>query len=433
MSEESKILDLKSVEAIRDWVKDNFVTKTELLKLGLTSQLYVTFDEDFVGQTYSIVGGDKTYSGVVPENKEVIVLVNAPNTAYTVTCPNDEGTECTCKIQVGSQNGRYAGKLECFKAYLHVQAEAGAAVTATVGDYSYTGTAGEDGYCTLTVKRKGTYSVIAKLGTKSSDAATADVSESSTTVEVVCGELKMKIVNWSDGSDEEVAAMIDAAHAGTIDLQTDMGWKVGDTRTIHVEPFEGDQSHGNEDLDIVISSFEDYENCGCKMQFDFKRCCRNSERMYQYNDSDGGYRTTYAFLTTLPNMVSALPEWLSNRLIEFSVKAYSRTNGNAVETIENIKLGLRSEIEVFGTATLSAPGEGEQIEYYKNEENRVKSQQVWNRNSMEYKLDEEADWWLRSPAFNDGRMYCYVYSHEPTECSKGYAPNSNGIAPFGCL
>ena len=303
MSEESKILDLKSVEAIRDWVKDNFVTKNELLKLGLTSQLYVTFDEDFVGQTYSIVGGDKTYSGTVSESKEVIVLVNAPNTAYTVTCPNDEGTECTCKIQVGSQNGRYAGKLECFKAYLHVQVEAGAAVTATVGDYSYTGTAGEDGYCTLTVKRVGTYSVTAKLGIRVSDAVTAEVSESGATVEADCGEMKKKVISWANGTDEEVAAAIDAAHAGEIDLQTDMGWKVGDARTIQMSAWKNgplgtiDAASTN----IVIASFDDYNSCDCKLQFDFAKILAYS-RISIFDAVTNGFKSTEMFKVTLPNV-----------------------------------------------------------------------------------------------------------------------------------
>lgn len=427
MSEERKILDLSAAEAIRDWVKDNFITKNDLLNLGLVSQLYVTFDEDFVGQTYSIVGGDKTYSGVVPENGEVLLLVNTPNTAYIVTCPNDEGTECTCEIQVGSQNGRYAGKLACFEAYLHVQAEAGATVTATVGDYSYTGTAGEDGYCTLTVKRKGTYSVTAKLGIRASDAVTADVSESGATVEVACGELKTKIVNWSDGSDEEVAAMIDAAHAGEIDLQTDMGWKVGDTRTIHIDAFTGggDVSHEEQDIDIVISSFENYEGCGCKMQFDFKQALARGHKMNSSATNAGGYKASEMYTATLPALVEAVPEWLKERLVEFSVKASVGNQSSTIETITGNKLALRSEIEIFGFTSTSEDGEGTQIEYYKTAKNRKKT---WGKDGS------AAYWSERSPNKEYSTHFCLVDSYGYAYTGNGgYASNSYGIAPFGCL
>ena len=45
------------------------------------------------------------------------------------------------------------------------------------------------------------------------------------------------IVPWSTGTDEEIAAMIAAAHAGKINLQTDGGWAVGDVRSITVGAF----------------------------------------------------------------------------------------------------------------------------------------------------------------------------------------------------
>lgn len=421
MSEESKILDLKSVEAIRDWVKGNFVAKNELVTLGLVSQLYVTFDEDFVGQTYSITGGDKTYSGVVPESKEVIVLVNAPNTAYTVACPNDEGTECTCKIQVGSQNGRYAGKLECFKAYLYVQAEAGATVTATVGDYSYTGTAGEDGYCTLTVKRAGTYSVTAKLGIRVSDAVTAEVSESGVTVEVIA---TLPDVSWAKTSDEQVAGILDKARAGEIDLQADVGWKVGDARTIHIGALTGggDTSHEEQDIDIVISSFENYNKCGCKMQFDFKQTLANAGRMNATNTNSGGYKASEMYTTTLPALVEALPEWLKERLVEFSVKASAGKQSSTIETITGNKLALRSEIEVRGSSFKSQYGEGTQIEYYK----KNGTAKTYGSSGL------KGDWWTRSPNTKANTSFCIVPAYAGDNNVMG-ASYSSYISPFGCL
>lgn len=414
MSDETKILNLEAVEAIRDWVKDNFVTKNDLTNFGLVSQLYVTFDEDFVGQTYMITGADKTYSGIVPESLEVIALVDTANTTYTVTCPNDEGTECTCEVKTGSKTGRYAGKLECFKAYLRVKTEAGATVTATIDDYSYAGTAGEDGYCTLTVKRKGTYSVVAKLGIRVSEAVPGEANENGATVKLI---VTLPDMSWAKTSDEKVAEIIDKARAGEIDLQADLGWKVGDTRTIHIGAFTGSNDVNNEeqDIDIVISSFEDYEGCGCKMQFDFKTTLVMKNRMNESKNS-GGYKSSEMFTTTLPNLVEVLPTWLKERLLEFTVKTSAGSQSNTIESIEGNKLALRSEVEVYDSTFYSAKGEGTQIEYYKTEGNRNKN----------YK-----EWWLRSPYKSSDYDYCLVYINGTIMHNNAYC--TYGIAPFGCL
>ncbi len=426
MSEESKILDLNAVQAIRDWVKDNFITKNDLTNLGLVSQLYVTFDEDFVGQTYTISGGDKTYSGAVPESLEVILPVNTPSTAYTVTCPNDEGVTCTCEISVGSQTGRYAGKLECFKAYLHIQAAAGAAVTATIGGYSYTGTAGEDGYCTLTVKRKGTYAVVITIDNTEYEVS-ATTEKAGENIEVVCGDIPVKMVNWSDGTDAQIARMIDAARAGTIDLQTDGGWKIGDTRRIHIQEFDSPDEyhdylsvhHSEQDVDIVISSFEDYENCGCKMQFDFKQMLAEKDRVVSGSivyDANG-YGESKVYKTVLPNLANAFPVWLRNRLRTFTVKS-------GTSDVENNKLALRSEYEVTGACNAGYYAEGTQTEYYKTQANWYKYQTIEEKGDKGY-------WYLRTAGKNISGSACYIGPFG--DVLAGTASNRNGISPFGCL
>ncbi len=426
MSEESKILDLKSVEAIRDWVKDNFVTKNELLKLGLTSQLYVTFDEDFVGQTYSITGGDKTYSGVVPESKEVIVLVNAPNTAYTVTCPNTKGVEYTCKVTVGSKSGRYAGKLEGFYAFLHIQAEIGAIVTATLDDKSYTAEIGEDGYCTLKVKDSGTYSVVAAIGKSMSEAVEAVVGETTgETVEVVCGEIPLEIVSWSNGTDVQIARMIDAARAGKIDLQADGGWKVGNARVITRSAFSaGNTTYGGEvTCKIAISSFEDYNNCGCLMQFDFINPVLWEKIRFKYT-SKRSYDNTLLCKEILPGLAEALPAWLSARLIKFPINIMDNLGSNTtLSVVEGNKLALRARSEIIGKGT-----EGDQVEYYKTEDRRKKSNTEYNR----------VNWWTRSP-YSDGKQYYYVSTGGTLNTADASITNSDtdgesySIMPFGCL
>lgn len=48
----------------------------------------------------------------------------------------------------------------------------------------------------------------------------------------------VKIVSWAEGTDEEIVNLIAAADAGHIDLYEDAGWRVGDTRTIHLNAMD---------------------------------------------------------------------------------------------------------------------------------------------------------------------------------------------------
>ena len=233
----------------------------------------------------------------------------------------------------------------------------------------------------------------------------------------------VKIVSFTYGSDADVAAMIDAAQTGTIDLQADGGWRVGDMRVIHLDAWTGGNSvsHAAEDLAIAISSFADYNECGCVMQFDFVDCCTGNQRMNSSNTTAGGYGATEMFTTTLPAMVAALPSWLQTRLKTFDVLASKGGSDlSTIETVSGNKLALRSEIEIFGVTSCSKPGEGSQIDWYKIAGVRVKTSGF---------SGSAATWWERSA--NSSTTFCYVSnggSASHTGASIAY-----GVAPFGCI
>lgn len=196
--------------------------------------------------------------------------------------------------------------------------------------------------------------------------------------------------SWSTGSDEEIVQIIELARDGTIDLQKDAKWKIGDTRTIRINAFTSGSnvSHVEQDIDIIITSFDDYNECGCKMQFDFKQTLAATDSVHNWQSCTGGYRNATVFKDTLPSLVKALPVWLNHRLIEFEVKSGDNDTG-AIDTIPGNKLALRSEVEILGKTNLSMEGEGTQLEYYKVEENRIKTRGK-NGSSPWY-------WWTRSP------------------------------------
>ena len=76
--------------------------------------------------------------------------------------------------------------------------------------------------------------------------------------------------------------------------------------------------------------------------------------------------------------------------------------GGASSTIETVsdKLFLLSEVEIFGSTSYSAAGEGTQYDYYKAGNSKVK-----NKNGS------AAYWWERSPSASNSTAFCLVYSN----------------------
>lgn len=232
------------------------------------------------------------------------------------------------------------------------------------------------------------------------------------------------IVPWSTGTDEEIVAMLQAAHAGTIDLQTDGGWAVGDTRMISVDAFiTGDNVNvPQQDVSIVISQFGDYMNCGCVMQFDFKDELSTGATMNGSKSNAGGYGGSRMKQATLPALAAALPSWFQNILCEFSCLASAGSMSQTIETVSANKLALRSEVEIFGNVIEAKEGEGTQIDYFKTDASRVKTRGH---------AGTAAPWWTRSPRGADSQRFEYVTDSGAAGAFR--ANESYGIAPFGCL
>jgi hypothetical protein len=217
--------------------------------------------------------------------------------------------------------------------------------------------------------------------------------------------------------------MIDAARQGTIDLQTDGGWCVGDMRPIDISAFTGgnNTSHAAQTIDIAITQFGDYMNCGCLFQFDFVEELATGQRMNATNTNVGGYGESEMKTTTIPALVAALPNWLQSRLKTFDVLASAGNKSTEIVTVSGNQLALRSEIEIFGTTTHSAAGEGSQIEWYK-----IAAGVYVKRRG---RIGSNSAWWERSPRTGDADSYCCA-----TNGMNYYrAIDTNGLSPFGCI
>ena len=237
----------------------------------------------------------------------------------------------------------------------------------------------------------------------------------------------IKIVDFAFGTDEEIGAIIDAAQAGTIDLQRDAGWRVGDMRKITIQSFISNLDTSTEqpyqDIDIAISSFEEYEGCGNVMQFDFMQSLWSPQRAHNVNNYVGGYGASEIRTVALPALVEALPEWLKSRLKTFDVTVVDDTNA-ALETVSGNKLALRSEAEVLGRLKNASILEGEQVELYKY---KYYPKGIGN----EYRTNAGDGWWLRSHSTAYGG--CYIHCGGNFDTGVYLNSSGRGIAPFGCL
>jgi len=232
----------------------------------------------------------------------------------------------------------------------------------------------------------------------------------------------VEIVSFEWGSDAQLAAMIDAAHAGTIDLQRDAHWRVGNMRKIRIEAFSANGvSHSAQNIDIVISSFDDYNGCGCVMQFDFLESLTPEQKMNNSSTNAGGYGSSVVKNVTLPALVEALPVWLKDHLLTFDVLSSAGNVSSTIKTVSDNKLALRSEIEVLGAVRNSFAGEGSQCEFYKSSANRYKGKGYSGENER---------WWLRSPSKYAGQFICLIIDASPSNYDASYAL---WLAPFGCI
>ena len=232
-------------------------------------------------------------------------------------------------------------------------------------------------------------------------------------------------IPWASGTDAEIASALQAAHAGTIDLQRDFGWAVGDTRRISVGQFTAlNTTVSAQYVDIAISSFDDYNSAGAVLQFDFVQALTPAVQMNSSNTNSGGYAASSMYTSIIPNLIDALPEWLKNALLTFDVLVSAGGGSSTIITVSGNKLALRSEIEVLGSITYSFSGEGQHISgYYNDSTRKIKAIGIGGGQGNGY--------WFRSPYKNDSVRFCHEYN-----AGASYATPSTytrGLAPFGCL
>lgn len=203
---------------------------------------------------------------------------------------------------------------------------------------------------------------------------------------------KLTIVTWENGSYDAINKMLEAHYAGTIDIAD--YWAVGDKRNI---------SLNGTDYEFVIMDFDHYDLAAsingktkAAVVIGMVDCYGALYQMNSSNTNSGGWTSSVMRQTTMNTMKGYLPTAIQNLAKQVKTKT-SAGNKSTTINIDNDYCFLPSEIEVFGSTTLSVSGEGTQLEYYKTSSNRIKKMGTSNCN-----------WCLRSPYLNGTVGFCYV-------------------------
>jgi hypothetical protein len=183
---------------------------------------------------------------------------------------------------------------------------------------------------------------------------------------------------------------------------------------------------------MAITSFDDYNGCGCLFQFDVITPVCKCQMHYEDYGAENYYSMDMR-TKILYRIVNAMPDYIKSRLITFPCYCSSPPNSKAT-LILNHKLALRSEGEIVDPEDKNYHGiiEGEQIGYYRNKSNRIKSNAA----------GKKVAWWTRTPSMVN--KYCYVRYQdgeiETVDVNKIvngiYINNSEAeywLSPFGCL
>ena len=173
-------------------------------------------------------------------------------------------------------------------------------------------------------------------------------------------------------------------------------WQVGDTKDIVV---------GDETLTVEIVGFDhdDLSDGSGKagITFGLKNLMANTRKMNSSNTNTGGFTGSDMYEWLQGTLLNSLPSDLQAVLKSVNKKTSAGNKSSTINT-NAMKIFLFSEIEIFGTVTHSAPGEGSQYSRFATTSSRIKY--------LSNGSGSANFWWERSPYVNGSNNFCVVNS-----------------------
>lgn len=166
-------------------------------------------------------------------------------------------------------------------------------------------------------------------------------------------------------------------------------WTVGSSKTMLI-------GGTNYQIDIIGKNHDDYADGSGKapLTFQMHHCYNTKYRMNSSNTNSGGWNSCEMRTSRMASILTQMPQEVQAAVREVKKLTGSGRASSTIVT-SNDKLFLLSEIEIDGSATYSASGEGSQYAYYQNGGSTIK--QVGGSNSV---------WWTRSPVRTNTTAFC---------------------------
>lgn len=207
-------------------------------------------------------------------------------------------------------------------------------------------------------------------------------------------------------ADNDWSAIIAACHSGSVPST----WVVGNSKTMTI-------NGTSYQIDIIGKNHDTYASGGkAPLTFQLHDCYADTKAMNSSNTNSGGWTSCAMRSTHLPAILALMPTEVRSGIREVNKLTSAGSQSSTINTTAD-KLFLLSEVEIFGSTSHSAAGEGTQYDYYKAGNSKVK-----NRNGS------AANWWERSPHASNSTRFCLVSGNGIADYR--YASNAYGVA-FG--
>lgn len=256
----------------------------------------------------------------------------------------------------------------------------------------------------------------------------------------------LKIVTFADGTDDEIAKMIEAHYAGKINIGD--YWAVGDKRIIHHNAMDAtgvSESHKANDYTYVIIGIE-HDDLVTTINGKTKAAITIQTERMLYLDTTTEYNSTYdeshecgyinssntnnggwegcARRTWCNNVYKeCLPTYIQNMMKQVKKLTSVGASSSTIKTSNDYAF-LPSEIEIFGSTTYSFAGEGTQYQYFKTVANRYKKPR-YNSSST------SGICWERSPYSSNSSGFCGLRISGNAGWDDAFA--TCGLAPCLCI
>ena len=193
-------------------------------------------------------------------------------------------------------------------------------------------------------------------------------------------------------------------------------WVVGSQKIIDIGSYDYT-------IDIIGLYHDDYADGSGKAPITFQMHDCYASSMGYHNASPYGNRSwkeCYARTNYLPSLLLSMPAEIGDAVKKVNkLTLADRTTGVIGVTAD--KLFLLSEVEIFGSTTYSAAGEGTQYAYYANGNGTIK-----------YLNGTATSWWERSIDYDGNQWICYV-SADGSPSITNAATSGYGLAPAFCF